>query len=74
MRTISEKSLKKLEEQLDFGVDAMFFINLEHLTGITAHPYISYSLYDENGNYLCDSEDIDLDNILRDAGVGIRKE
>lgn len=75
MRTISQKEFNDLQEYLEYdGVDAVFFAKLQHLTGITAHPYTVYSLYDENDNYLCNSEDIDLNDMLRDAGVGIRKE
>ena len=75
MRTISQKQFNDLQERLEYdGVDSVFVAKLQHLTGITAHPYIGYALYDEDGNYLCDSEDIDLNDMLRDAGVGIRKE
>lgn len=75
MRTISQKQFNELQERLEFnGADSVFFVKLQHLTGITAHPYIRYTLYDEDGNYLCDSEDIDLNVILRDAGIDIRKE
>lgn len=75
MRTISQKQFNDLQEHLEYeGVDTVFLMKLQYLTGITAHPYTAYSLYDENDNYLCNSEDIDLNDMLRDAGVGIRKE
>lgn len=75
MRTISQKQFNDLQEYLEYkGVDTVFLMKLQYLTGITAHPYTAYSLYDENGDYLCNSEDIDLNDMLRDAGVGIRKE
>lgn len=75
MKTISQKQFNDLQERLEYdGADSVFFAKLQHLTGITAHPYIGYTLYDEDGNYLYDSEDIDLNYMLRDAGVGIRKE
>lgn len=75
MKTISQKDFNDLQEYLEYdGVDTVFLMKLQYLTGITAHPYVTYNLYDENGNYLCDSENIDLDDMLRDAGVGIRKE
>lgn len=76
MRTISQKQFNELNDYLDYdGADEEFVTELQHLTGITAHPYTAYNLYDENGNFLCNSEDIDdLKNILNNAGVGIRKE
>lgn len=75
MRTISEKTLNELEEHLEFfGADTVFLMKLERLTGITAHPYTAYSLYDEYDNYLCNSENIDLTTMLRDAGISIRRE
>ena len=56
------------------GVDTVFLTKLQRLTGITARPYTNYNLYDKNGDYLTDSSDLDLYDLLMQAGVGIRKE
>lgn len=75
MRTISQKQFNELNEYLEYdGVDEEFLTKLRDATGITAKPYIAYNLYDENGDYV-GNFDIDLlYDILRIAGVGIRKE
>lgn len=75
MRTISQKQFNELNDYLDYdGVDEEFLAKLHDATGITAKPYVAYNLYDENGDYV-GNFDIDLlYDILRIAGVGIKKE
>ena len=74
MRTISQKQFNELNEYLEYdSVDEEFLTKLRDATGITAKPYVAYNLYDENGNYV-GNFDNDLYDILRFAGVGIRKE
>ena len=74
MRTISQKQFNDLQEHLEYeGVDEEFLTKLHEVTGITAKPYVAYNLYDENGNYV-GNFDNELYDILRFAGVGIRKE
>lgn len=75
MRTISRKQFNDLQEYLEYdGVDAVFLTKLQRLTGITARPYTNYNLYDKNGDYLTDSSDLELYDLLMQAGIGIRKE
>lgn len=74
MRTISQKQFNDLQEYLEYdGVDEEFLTKLRDATGITAKPYVAYNLYDENGDYVGNFGN-DLCDILRFAGVGIRKE
>ena len=74
MRTISQKQFNELNDYLDYdGVDEEFLAKLRDVTGITAKPYVAYNLYDENGDYVGNFNN-DLCDILRFAGVGIRKE
>lgn len=74
MRTISQKQFNELNDYLEYdGVDEEFLAKLHDATGITAKPYIAYSLYDENGDYVGNFNN-ELYDILRFAGVGIRKE
>lgn len=75
MRTISKKQFNDLQEYLEYdGVDTVFLTKLHRLTGITARPYTNYNLYDKSGDYLTDSSDLDLYDLLMQAGVDIRKE
>lgn len=74
MRTISQKQFNELNEYLEYDdVDEEFLTKLRDATGITAKPYVAYNLYDENGDYV-GNFDNELYDILRFAGVGIRKE
>lgn len=74
MRIISQEKFNELNDYLEYdGVDEVFFTKLHDATGITAKPYTSYSFYDENGDYVGNLNE-DLYDILRYAGVGIRKE
>lgn len=75
MRTISQKQFDELNEYLEYdGVDEEFLTKLHDATGITAKPYIAYNLYDENGDYVGNFNNNELYDILRWAGIGIRKE
>lgn len=74
MRTISQKQFNELNDYLNYdGVDEEFLTKLQDATGITAKSYIAYNLYDENGDYVGNFNN-ELYDILRFAGVGIRKE
>lgn len=75
MRTISQKQFNELNDYLNYdGVDEEFLAKLHDATGITAKPYIVHSLYDEDGDYVGNFNNNELYDILRFAGVGIRKE
>lgn len=74
MRTISREKFNELNNYLEYdGVDEVFFTKLYDATGITAKPYTSYSFYDENDDYVGNLSE-DLYDILRYAGINIRKE
>lgn len=74
MKTISHEKFNELNDHLEYeGADEVFLAKLHDATGITAKPYTSYYFYDEEGDYVGNSEE-DLRDILRYAGVGIRKE
>lgn len=74
MRTISQKKFNELNDYLEYGgVDEVFIAELYKATGITAKLENSYGFYAENGDYAGNSDE-DLYDILRYAGVGVRKE
>ena len=74
MKTISREKFNELNDYLEYdSADEVFFTKLYEATGITAKPYTSYNFYDENGDYVGNLNE-DLYDILRYAGVGIKKE
>lgn len=42
---------------------------LEEYTGIKAKPYTEYQFYDAEGEYIGDSQWMDLDDLLEAAGI-----
>ena len=47
---------------------------LEQITGITAQRYTGYSYYDSSGNYIGDSNDVTLNELLDNAYIDIEDE
>lgn len=71
MRKITNSQYEELEEAYEIMGDQQFFEKLEEYTGITAKPYIAYIFYDCNDNYICNSEELDLDTLLENAYVEV---
>ena len=46
---------------------------LEEMKGITARQYIGYSYYDSNGNYIGDSNDVSVRDLLNSAYIEIEE-
>ena len=44
---------------------------LKEIVGIVAQPYTAFSYYDSVGNYVGDSENFDLDDLLKSAYVEV---
>lgn len=47
---------------------------LEQITGITAKRYTGYSYYDSSGNYIGDSNDFSIRDLLNGAYIEIEEE
>ena len=45
---------------------------LREYMGIKARAYTAYNYYDENGDFIGNSEDYDLDQLMDEAGVEVR--
>lgn len=45
---------------------------LKKWTGIQAKPYTGYAYYDAAGNYVGDSNEFDLDDLLKSAYVEVK--
>ena len=44
---------------------------LEEYTGITARPYTAYQYFDVAGNFLTNSDEASLDDLLNYAGIEV---
>lgn len=69
---ITKQQYDELQDAYDFD-EQQFVEKLEEYTGITRHSYTAYSYYSESGNYIGDSNDFDLDDILRKAYVEVEQ-
>lgn len=47
---------------------------LREYMGIEARAYTAYNYYDENGDFIGNSEDYDLDQLMEEAGVEVRED
>lgn len=63
------------QEKLELAVlldDEEYRKLLREYMGIEAKAYTAYNYYDENGDFIGNSEDYDLDQLMEAAGVEVR--
>lgn len=70
MSRITRKQLEEIKDAAIFGTKD-YHKKLEEITGITAMPYTGYSYYDSAGNYVGDSGDSSLSDLLRAAYIEV---
>ena len=69
---ITRAQYKKLKANHMLNDTTEFNKILKEYTGIEATPYTSYLYFDSNGNYVGDSNETDLDELLEAAYVEVR--
>lgn len=71
MSSITRQQFQELRnlEELDYGE---FIRRLELYTGIKAVPCTAYQFYDDAGDYICDSQDGDVSDLLKAAYVEVK--
>lgn len=67
---ITKSQLSEIEDAAIFGTKE-FHKKLEEITGITASPYTGYSYYDAAGNYIGDSSNFDICDLLNGAYIEV---
>ncbi len=73
VNAITEDQLDELEEMLSVGDRKSFNALLEEYTGIEARPYTAYQYYDAD-NFVGDSDNYDVREILENAYIKITKD
>ena len=68
---ITKDEYEALCDTESYGDRENFHKLLEELTGIEAQPYTGYLYYDSAGNYLGDSDDISVRDLLNNAYIEI---
>lgn len=71
MSRITREQYEQLCDEKIFGTREDFHKLLEETTGITAQKYTGYQYYDSIGNYIGDSCDCDVLDILNNAYIEI---
>ena len=69
---ITKAQYGELKDRETFGDAAEFYELLKEYTGIEARPYTAYSYYSAERDYLGDSDEADLDELLQAACVEVR--
>lgn len=67
---ITKSQKRELEEAAILG-SREFYRLLEEYTGIEAMPYTAYQYYDNCGNYIGDSSDSALEDLLEAAYIKV---
>lgn len=70
--SITKAQYAELKYSYIFGDTAEFHELLEKYTGIEARSYTAYSYYSAERDYIGDSNETDLDDLLRAAYVEVR--
>lgn len=74
MNRINKEQYETLCESKFWDSDEDFHKLLEQITGITARSYMGYSYFDSCGNYIGDSNDVTLRDLLDNAYIDIEEE
>lgn len=70
---ITKQQMEELENVAVYGTDE-FHSLLEEYTGIEARPYRAYQYFDNCGNYIGDSGDIGIFDLLEAAYIKVEGE
>lgn len=68
---ISKSQMEELEDACAFGIEGANKL-LEKYVGIQARAYTAYNYYDEDDNFLANSDEADIYGLLEMAGVEVR--
>ena len=71
-RCITAAQRRRLEEACVFGGGDEFHVLLKKYVGIEARAYTAYNYYDENGDFIGNSDDCFLQDLLEKAIVEVR--
>lgn len=70
-KLITKKQYEEMEDAAVSGVEEAHAL-LEKYAGIQARAYTAYNYYDENDNFLANSDETDLEDLLEKANVEVR--
>lgn len=68
---ITKTQMEELEDACTFGIEGANKL-LKKYAGIQARAYTAYNYYDEYDNFLANSDETDIYELLEMAGVEVR--
>lgn len=72
-KTITRKQLAEIEEAYSFDRKEAFEL-LEKYTGIKGKPYTGWTFYDDANNYIGDSDNYSIEELLDNAFISVVEE
>ena len=70
-RVITKAQLEEIEEASFWGDKRDAFALLKEYTGIEAKPYAAWNFYDEDGNYVGDSDNYSIRDLIENAYIDV---
>ena len=70
-RTITKAQLEEIEEVSMWGDRRDTYALLKEYAGIEAKPYTAWSFYDEHGNYVGDSDNYSIRDLIENAYIDV---
>lgn len=70
-KSITKTQMEELEDACTFGTEGANKL-LKKYAGIQARAYTAYNYYDEYDNFLANSDETDIYELLEMAGVEVR--
>ena len=70
-RVITKAQLKEIEEASFWGDRTDAYALLKEYTGIEAKPYTAWNFYDEHGNYVGDSDNYSIRDLIENAYIDV---
>ena len=72
MTFITQEQFEDIEDARQYGTRNEYHLQLEKHTGIYAKPYTAYQYFDFNGNFVGDSDNYDLRDLLENAHIEVK--
>ncbi len=73
MKEITKEQLEELEEARSYACKSDFNDLLEEYTEIKAVPYTAFQYYDSADNFVGDSDNYDVREILKNAYITVKE-
>ena len=70
-RTITKERIRQIDDVIFWGDKRDAYALLKEYAGIEARPYTAWNFYDEYGNYVGDSDNYSLRDLIENAYIDI---